>query len=62
MLTVEEDNNARKINVMIGQGIGRWVSISGALKAGESVIVRGGERLQQGQKVRFDESLIAKNN
>ena len=45
---------------MIGQGVGRWVSVTGALWAGDEVIVRGGERLQDGQKVRIDQSLVAK--
>jgi hypothetical protein len=38
--------------------------VSGALWAGDEVIVRGGERLQNGQKVRMNEKLdvIAQSN
>lgn len=60
VLTIDENDQAKKVNVMIGQGVGRWVSVTGALWAGDEVIVRGGERLQDGQKVRIDQSLVAK--
>lgn len=54
ILTIDDDNQAKKINVLVGQGFGRWVSVSGALGAGDEVIVRGAERLQEGEKVRVD--------
>ena len=57
VLTVGEDNQAKKVNVLVGQGFGRWISVSGALLAGDEVIVGGGERLQEGQKVRVDDTL-----
>jgi RND family efflux transporter MFP subunit len=60
VLTIDKDNNAKKVNVLVGQGSGRWISVSGALWAGDEVIVRGGERLQEGQKVRKDDALVAK--
>ena len=59
VLTVDEDNNAKKVNVLVGQGSGSWISVSGAIWAGDEVIIRGGERLQEGQKVRKGESLVA---
>ncbi len=57
VLTIDNQNKAKKVNVLVGQGVGQWVSITGALGAGDEVIVRGGERLQVGQKVRTDEKL-----
>ena len=60
VLTVDKENNAKKVNVLVGQGSGSWVSVSGAIWAGDEVIIRGGERLQEGQKVRKGESLVAK--
>ncbi len=60
ILTVDKENQAKKVNVLVGQGKGRWVSVSGDVWAGEQVIVRGGERLQHGQKVRQDQRLLAK--
>lgn len=55
VLTVNDKSQAKKVNVLVGQGVGHWVSIRGALGAGDEVIVRGGERLQDGQKVRTNE-------
>lgn len=60
VLTVDKENNAKKVNVLVGQGSGSWISVSGAIWAGDEVIVRGGERLQEGQKIRRGESLVAK--
>jgi RND family efflux transporter MFP subunit len=57
VLTIDDENQAKKVNVLVGQGVGRWISVTGALWAGDEVIVRGGERLSNGQKVRTDQSL-----
>ncbi len=59
VLMVDRDNNAKKVSVMLGQGVDRWISVVGNLNINDSVVVRGGERLQDGQKVRFRETLIA---
>jgi multidrug efflux pump subunit AcrA (membrane-fusion protein) len=58
VLTVDNDKKAKKVNVIVGQGDGQWVSVSGGLMAGDEVIVRGGERLKEGEKVRMDEKTI----
>ncbi|SFC62065.1 efflux RND transporter periplasmic adaptor subunit [Pseudoalteromonas denitrificans] len=60
ILTVDENNQAKKVNVLVGQGIGQWVSISGDVNAGDEVIIRGGERLQAGQQIRRNKDLVAK--
>jgi RND family efflux transporter MFP subunit len=57
VLTIDDQNQAKKVNVLVGQGVGQWVSITGALSAGDNVIIRGAERLQEDQKVRTDEKL-----
>jgi RND family efflux transporter MFP subunit len=59
VLMVDRDNNAKKVSVMLGQGVDRWISVVGNLNINDNVVVRGGERLQDGQKVRFRETLIA---
>ncbi|WOH37547.1 efflux RND transporter periplasmic adaptor subunit [Thalassotalea fonticola] len=59
VLTVSDDLVAKKINVIVGQGEGQWVSVAGEIVAGDTVIVRGGERLQDGQTVRIDQQVIA---
>ncbi len=53
VLTVDDDNNAQKVSVLVGQGVDSWVSVTGALSVKDSVVVRGGERIQGGEKVRF---------
>jgi len=53
VLTIDDDQQAQKVAVLVGQGVKRWVSVTGALSVNDSVVVRGGERLQSGEKVRF---------
>jgi len=62
ILVVDEQDQAQKVNVNIGQGVGDWLSISGDVEAGDEVIVRGGERLRVGQKVKRQNVLVAKLN
>lgn len=59
VLTVDDELVARKVNVTVGQGEGQWISVAGEIAAGDTVIVRGGERLQDGQSVRIDQQVIA---
>lgn len=54
VLTVNEENIANKVNVLVGQGIDSWISVTGNVSAGDEVIIRGGERLTSGQKIRRD--------
>lgn len=60
VLTIDDKNQAKKINVLTGEGVGSWIAVTGLLLAGDNVITRGGERLQNGQKVRVDDSLVTK--
>jgi len=66
VLTIDEEKNAQKVSVLVGQGVDSWVSVTGALSAEDSVVVRGGERIQSGEKVRYisdmKEELVAKLN
>ena len=48
---IDGDNKARQVWVEVGEGSSDWVSVTGALKAGDWVAVRGVERLQEGQTV-----------
>ncbi|REL35848.1 efflux RND transporter periplasmic adaptor subunit [Thalassotalea euphylliae] len=57
IMKIDGQDTAQKISVLVGQGIGQWISVTGNVKAGDEVIIRGGERLQAGQKVRRDEAL-----
>lgn len=66
VLTIDDDQQAHKVTVLVGQGVKSWVSVTGALSVNDSVVVRGGERLQSGEKVRFikdkKQEIIAKVN
>jgi RND family efflux transporter MFP subunit len=50
--TVSADNIAKKIPVIAGSGWGTTIAIDGDLTEGDPVIVRGAERLSDGQKVK----------
>jgi len=52
VMKVDEEDVAKKVNVLVGQGIGAWVAVSGDITSGDEVVIRGGERLQPGQKIR----------
>lgn len=43
---------AERVPVTVGAGKGNRVAVSGALKEGERIVVRGADRLEDGQKVR----------
>lgn len=48
---VSADDTARRITVDLGSGLGERIAVSGQLGAGDEVVVRGAERLQDGQLV-----------
>lgn len=50
--TVSEDNKAVKVPVIAGAGRGKNIAISADLFAGDPVVVRGAERLRNGQVVK----------
>jgi RND family efflux transporter MFP subunit len=51
VMRVRADNTAERVAVNIGPGHENHVQIDGTLRAGDRVIVRGGERLEPGQPV-----------
>ncbi len=57
IVTVDERNKVRKVGVVVGRGFGEWVSIDGKVSAGDDVVIRGGESLQEGQTVRFEHQI-----
>jgi len=48
---VNDDMKAEKINVITGQGAGALIEVMGELEAGDTVVVRGAERLETGMAV-----------
>ncbi len=54
VLKVGVDNIVEKILVQVGLGMGDWVSVVGNLAALDQVVIRGGEGLSSGEKVRVN--------
>lgn len=53
--TVSKEGIAQRVPVIIGEGIGSDIVVKGAISAGDSVIIRGAERLKPGQAVKVAE-------
>jgi RND family efflux transporter MFP subunit len=48
---IEEDNIARRVTVELGSGLGERIAVLGDLQVGDEVVIRGAERLKDGQLV-----------
>lgn len=59
---VKEDQTAERLLVRTGAASGGVVAVSGGIKDGDQVVVRGGERLRPGQAVKMSEVVIAASN
>jgi RND family efflux transporter MFP subunit len=53
LFKLNKENKAERIVVEVGAADGNMVEVTGMLKEGERVIIRGAERLESGQKVRL---------
>jgi RND family efflux transporter MFP subunit len=59
LFTVDAEDVAHRIAVSPGTGMGENIAISGPLSAGDRVVIRGGERLRDGQSVRVINRAVA---
>jgi multidrug efflux pump subunit AcrA (membrane-fusion protein) len=48
---INGDDTISPVQVSPGPALGAWVSVGGAVQAGQKVVTRGNERMQPGQKV-----------
>lgn len=48
---IDEDNAAKRIDVELGAAEGDYIEVIGDVEPGQSVVIRGGERLRDGQSV-----------
>ncbi len=55
VMRIKADNTAERIEVKAGASDGELTAVTGELSAGDTVVVRGAERLSVGQKVRVAE-------
>ena len=46
-----QNDRAHRVDVEVGVGQGSWVEVTGDLAAGDPVVIRGAERLEDGQQV-----------
>ncbi|HYC03598.1 MAG TPA: efflux RND transporter periplasmic adaptor subunit [Azospirillaceae bacterium] len=51
---IKDDQSAERIPVTPGISDGEYVEVAGAVNPGDRLVVRGGERLKEGQKVDLD--------
>lgn len=51
VFVVEDDGTARRARVSTGIGQGDWIEVAGPIQAGDRVVIRGNERLRDGQVV-----------
>jgi len=57
---LEEDDTVRRTPVQSGDGLGAWIVVQGGIEPGQRVIVRGNERLQEGQTVAGERMEVAR--
>jgi RND family efflux transporter MFP subunit len=51
VFVIDKDQNAKQVMVTTGIGFGDQIEVNGGVKNGDTVIIRGNERLQPGQSV-----------
>jgi RND family efflux transporter MFP subunit len=56
VMRVTEDDRAERVEVEPGESADAWIAVTGALAAGDRVIVRGAERLIDGQRVQVSDA------
>ncbi len=51
VFVIGEDNTAKRIDVELGTAEGQFIEVIGEVSPGDKVVIRGGERLRDGQSV-----------
>ena len=54
VVALDEHKKATRVNVTTGHGTGSWVSVNGEISDGDTVVIRGAERLKDGDQVRVE--------
>jgi len=54
LFKLDKENTAQRIAVGTGSEDGNMIEVSGTLREGERIVIRGAEHLESGQKVRLD--------
>ena len=56
VFVIDNDGTARRATVSTGIGQDGWIEVAGPVQAGDRVVIRGNERLRDGQSVEIRES------
>ncbi|MFZ5619199.1 MAG: efflux RND transporter periplasmic adaptor subunit [Pseudomonadota bacterium] len=56
VFVVAADETAKQVDVELGAADGDLIEVIGAVKAGDRIVIRGGERLRDGQKVTIQDA------
>jgi RND family efflux transporter MFP subunit len=59
VFVVDEENTARRVNVAVGIGSENMIEVKGPIQAGDRVVIRGNERLREGQAIEVIEGARA---
>lgn len=59
VFVVGEDNLAKRVDVEIGTAEGEFIEVIGDIEPGQNVVIRGGERLREGQSVTVSQILAS---
>ena len=51
IFVISEDESAKRVDIELGTAEGDFIEVIGDVKSGDSVVIRGGERLRDGQPV-----------
>lgn len=51
VFTIDDENKAKRVDVELGTAEGDFIEVIGDVNAGDNVVIRGGERLRDGQEV-----------
>ncbi|MEM8772261.1 MAG: efflux RND transporter periplasmic adaptor subunit [Pseudomonadota bacterium] len=57
IFVIDEEETARRVDVELGAAEGDFIEVLGDIKPGDSLVIRGGERLRDGQKVTLSAAL-----
>lgn len=62
VFVIGDDNKAKRIDVQLGVAEGDMIEVIGDVKAGDQLVIRGGERLRDGQPVTISKGAVAEAN
>ncbi|HSH26549.1 MAG TPA: efflux RND transporter periplasmic adaptor subunit, partial [Wenzhouxiangella sp.] len=51
VFVIDDTGTARRASVSTGIGQGEWIEVAGPVQPGDRVVIRGNERLRDGQSV-----------